>query len=151
MDLDNIFIPEHWKNICDRVRPIALTHIFPYIKSKKNRSNILSELFETQSAEYFTSIGIPTESCKSDREPDLVFTRLEKSCEIKVTSSDKREWMGNQVSKKFSEFVLISWDYKDEISTLFGMDPETIRFSVINVYLDKDDWTSLGEEYNGVS
>ena len=32
--MKDILISTHWKNICDNVRPIALNHIFPYIKSK---------------------------------------------------------------------------------------------------------------------
>jgi hypothetical protein len=149
MVLGDILTPYHWNNICDIVRPIALDHIFPYIKSKRVRSGVLSELFETQSAHYFNSIGISTKPCGTDKEPDLYFTELEESCEIKVTSSTKREWMGNHISKKSSEYVLISWEYNKEMNTLFGTQPEYLKFSVINVFLDKDDWMTLGEEYNG--
>jgi hypothetical protein len=149
MALGNILTSEHWKNICDRVEPIALNHIFPYIKSKRVRSGALSELFEIQSAAYYNSIGINTNPCKNDNEPDLFFSDIEQTCEIKVTSSGKREWMGNHISKKSSEYILISWEYNEETDTLFGRQPEYLKFSVINVFLDKNDWMTLGEEYNG--
>ena len=104
--MEDILTSEHWKNICELVRPIAQEHIFPFIKSKRVRSGVMSELFETQAAIYYNSIGIPTESCINDSEPDLYFTEIDKTCEIKVTSSHKREWMGNHISKKSSEFIL---------------------------------------------
>jgi hypothetical protein len=135
--MDDIFVPEHWQNICKRVSTIAKENIFPYVRSNRVRSGILSELFENQSAEYFTSIGIKTKSCDTDKEPDLTFVDRNQTCEIKVTSSNKQEWMGNHVSKKNSEYVLISWKYTD-----------TLEFSVINVYLSQDDWNRLGN-YNG--
>lgn len=143
----DILTPEHWKNICELVRPIALEHIFPYVKSKRVRSGVMSELFENQSAMYYNSIGIPTESCNNDTEPDLYFTEIDKPCEIKVTSSTNREWMGGSLSKKSSEFILISWEYQTATDTLFGPEPESLKFSVINVFLDKDDWMTLGENY----
>lgn len=138
---------EHWQNICNIVRPIALNHIFPYIKSNRVRSGALSELFETQSAVYYNSIGIPTQPCDNDTEPDLYFTDISEPCEIKVTSSNKQEWMGGSLSKKSSEFILISWKHSEENSTLFGTQPESLEFSVINVFLEKGDWQSLGENY----
>lgn len=147
--MKTILTPEHWQNICELVKPIALQHIFPYIKSKRVRSGVISELFETISATYYNSVGIPTEACKNDTEPDLYFTEIDKPCEIKVTSSNKREWMGNHISKKSSEFILISWEYKEATDTLFGTQPEDLSFCVINVFLDKDDWMTLGKEYNG--
>ena len=98
--MKDILTSFHWKNICDLVRPIVLEHIFPYIKSKRVRSGVISELFETQSALYYNSVGITTLACKNDTEPDLYFTDIEQPCEIKVTSSSKREWMGNHISKK---------------------------------------------------
>jgi hypothetical protein len=147
--MKDILTSMHWKNICDLVRPIVLEHIFPYITSKRVRSGVISELFETQSALYYNSIGITTLSCKNDTEPDLYFSDIEQPCEIKVTSSSKREWMGNHISKKSSEYILISWDYQEETDTLFGREPEKLTFSVINVFLDKSDWMTLGEEYNG--
>jgi len=147
--MKDILTSEHWKNICELVRPIAQEHIFPFIKSKRVRSGVMSELFETQAAIYYNSIGIPTKSCINDTEPDLYFTEIDKTCEIKVTSSNKREWMGNHISKKSSEFILISWEYQNATDTLFGPEPESLKFSVINVFLNKQDWMTLGEEYNG--
>jgi hypothetical protein len=145
--INTILIPEHWSNICNIIRPIALNHIFPYIKSKRVRSGVLSELFETQSAQYFNSIGISTKSCDNDSEPDLLFTEMEESCEIKVTSSSKREWMGGKYSKRSSEYILVSWEYKETFDTLFGTEPESLKFSVINVFIDQSEWDTLGDNY----
>ena len=147
--LSEVLTPNHWKNICDRVEPIALKHIFPYIKSKRVRSSSLSEVFEIQSAEYFNSIGISTKPCGNDKEPDLFFNETEEFCEIKVTSSNKREWMGGKHSKKSSEFILIKWNYQEEKTTIFGIEPESLKFSVINTFLDKDDWNILGDNFSG--
>lgn len=135
--MDDIFVPEHWQNICEKVKAIAEENIFPYVRSKRVRSGVMSELFENQSAEYFTSIGIKTKSCDTDKEPDLTFVDRGETCEIKVTSSTKQEWMGNHISKKNSEYILISWEYTD-----------TLKFSVINVFLNQEDWNRLGN-YNG--
>jgi hypothetical protein len=107
----------------------------------------MSELFETQAAIYYNYIGIPTKSCVNDTEPDLYFTEIDKTCEIKVTSSNNREWMGGSFSKKSSEFILISWEYQNATDTLFGPEPESLKFSVINVFLNKEDWKTLGENY----
>ena len=145
--MKDILTSEHWKNICELVRPIAQEHIFPFIKSKRVRSGVMSELFETQAAMYYNSIDIPTKSCINDTEPDLYFTEIDKTCEIKVTSSNNREWMGGSLSKKSSEFILISWEYQKATDTLFGPEPEYLKFSVINVFLNKEDWMTLGENY----
>jgi hypothetical protein len=143
------FSPEHWKNICNRVRNIVLVNILPYIKSNRVLSGVISELFETQSEEYFNTIGIPVRSCKNDHEPDLLFLEKNEIVEIKVTSSRKREWMGGKYSKRSSEYVLISWEYFEACETLFGYEEENIKFSVINTYVDESDWNTLGENYYG--
>jgi hypothetical protein len=145
-----IYETHHWKNICDIVRNIALNHIFPYIESNNNRSKNISELFELQSAKYFTSIGIPTKSCTNDKQPDLVFLSTGEPCEIKVTSSWKnRKWMGGEYSKRNSEYILISWRYIEPVTTLFGEQPESLEFSVINTYLTQDDWEPCGKNFSG--
>jgi hypothetical protein len=148
--IDIVFLPEHWKNICNNVRDISLNHFFPYIKDKSVRSKLISNLFETQSAEYFNSIGIPTKSCNNDKEPDIIFTETNESCEIKVTSSWKNKaWMGGEYSKRNSEYILIAWNYTESQNTLFGVSPELLEFSVINTYLTQDEWISCGTNFSG--
>jgi hypothetical protein len=147
--MTDIFVPEHWQKICNNVKEIVEAHIFPFVRSKRVLSSIMSELFENQSADYFNSIGIKTKACNNDKEPDLYFIDTDSTCEIKVTSSKNREWMGNHISKKNSEYVLISWEHIKEHGTLFGTVPENIEFSVINVFLEQSDWKTLGAEYNG--
>ena len=82
-----IYQPHHWVRICERVSDIALT-IFPHIKSKKLKSEIISNLFETQSARYLKEQGFNAISANSDREPDLLID--DRPCEIKVTGIDIR-------------------------------------------------------------
>ena len=147
--MKNIFVPKHWRNICDIVKEVALKDIFPHITKNRVKSVILSDLFETKSAEYFNSIGIKTSCCESDMDPDLMFLDTNDVCEIKVTSSRKQEWMGGKLSKRSAEYVLISWEHIKECNTLFGIEPENMRFSVINVYIDQSEWNTLGDNYYG--
>ena len=148
--MSNIFLPEHWVNICNKVENIALEHFFPFIKDKSVRSKLISNLFETQSAEYFNSIGIKTKPCTNDKEPDLLFVDTNESCEIKVTSSEKnKSWMGGEYSKRNSEYILISWVYRESHGSLYGVEPESLRFSVINTYITQDEWVSCGKNFSG--
>jgi len=147
--MNEIFVPEHWQNICQTVKEISLKNFFPFIKDKSTRSKLMSKLFETQSAEYFNSIGIKTICCENDMDPDLLFTDTNEVCEIKVTSSQKQEWMGGKLSKRSAEYILISWEHIQEHDTLFGTVPENIEFSVINVYIDQSEWNTLGDNYYG--
>jgi hypothetical protein len=147
--MSDIFLPIHWKNICNIVKEVALKDIFPHIKKNRVKSVILSDLFETKSSEYFNSIGIKTFCCETDMDPDLTFLDTNEVCEIKVTSSQKQEWMGGKLSKRSAEYALISWEHIKAHSTLFGEQPEDIKFSVINVYIDQSEWNTLGENYYG--
>lgn len=147
--MSDIFLPEHWQNICQSVKKVALTHIFPHINKNGLRSYNMSNLFETKSAEYFNSIGIKTICCENDMDPDLLFPDTNAVCEIKVTSSKKQEWMGGKLSKRSAEYILISWEHIKEHGTLFGTVPEDIEFSVINVFIDQSEWNTLGENYYG--
>ena len=76
----NPYNPTIWQSICHNVSEIAL-NIFPHIKSKKLKSEIISNLFETQSAKYLNQQGFHTLSAESDREPDLLINN--NPCEIK--------------------------------------------------------------------
>jgi hypothetical protein len=141
------FYENHWHQICQKVTNISLT-IFPHIKGKKLKSEILSNLFETQSAEYFNSIGIKTESASSDKEPDLFFLDTEKPCEIKVTGIDhpftkKCKWMGGKYSKRTSDFIFIIWNYQPNQNTLYGEQSESLYLSVLNCYVEENEWKTI--------
>ena len=62
--------------------------------SNKNLSEMMGRMMEKLSAEIFTKrLGYLVNSSKSDRDPDLFFTKLNKPLEIKVTSTDTA-WTG---------------------------------------------------------
>ena len=147
-----IFQPNHWNEICQLVTNKCL-NIFPHIKSKKLKSEIISNLFETQAEKYFNSIGIDTQSAASDRDPDLYFTKIDKPCEIKVTGIDhpfteKCKWMGGKYSKRTSDFIFIIWNYQQPKNTLFGEKKETISFSVLNCFVDENEWETIDSGKN---
>jgi hypothetical protein len=149
------FEKHHWKIICGKVSEICL-NIFPFIKDKKVKSALLSDLFESQSEIYFNSIGIKTTSCKNDREPDLFFNELGIPCEIKVNGVDSNQvkkctWLGGQYSKRSSDFIFINWYYRNSSNTLFGVEQKYISFCLTSCYVKKEFWkASTSTEYNGV-
>jgi hypothetical protein len=146
------FESHHWSTICQMVTNKCL-NIFPDIKSKKLKSEIISNLFETQSEKYFNSVGIETFSASSDRDPDLYFTKTNRPCEIKVTGIDhaftnKCKWMSGKYSKRTSDFIFIIWNYQEPRSTLFGPRNETISFSVLNCFVDENEWKVIDSGKN---
>jgi hypothetical protein len=83
----------------------------------------------------------------NDSEPDLFFTDLEKPVEIKVTKfRGTPKWMGNKISKKESQFVLIVWD---EVITNLYDNKVGLKFYVTTTYLTPDNWSGQdGYEYH---
>lgn len=139
--------PEHFQSIAKKVSEIALP-IFPHISSKKLKSEILSNLFESQTANYYNSIGIPAVSTKNDREPDIYFTQENKPLEIKVTGVDdeivcQAKWMGGKYSKRTSDYALIMWYYNEERNTLYGIEHEHLKFAIISTYIDQKEWEEM--------
>jgi len=142
-----IFEEEHWKIISRMVSEKCLI-IFPHIKSKKLKSEIISNLFETQSERYFNSIGIKTLSSKSDKDPDLFFIDYQKPCEIKVTGVeyskiDKCKWMGGKYSKRTSDYIFVIWNYEETHSTLYGEKPECFNFLIAKCFVDETEWNTI--------
>ena len=134
-----------WQSICHNVSEIAL-NIFPHIKSKKLKSEIISNLFETQSAKCLNQQGFHTLSAESDREPDLLINN--NPCEIKVTGIDKpitanAKWMGGKYSKRTSDFIFIMWNYQPTHNTLYGEEQEKLLFSVIQCHVDENEWRTV--------
>lgn len=149
MDLTqtDLFDRKHWLEISKKVFEIA-TPIFPHIKGKKLKSEIISNLFETQSADYFNSIGIKTRASQNDREPDLFFEDISRPVEIKVTGIDhpfqkKIKWMGGKYSKRTSDYVLIVWHYSEDVNTLFGVEPAGFSTAIIQSFVDENEWQTV--------
>lgn len=142
----NPYEPVHWVNISKLVTKTILP-IFPFISSKKLKSEIMSNIFETQSANYFNSIGYNTNQARSDRDPDLLFTATNKTCEIKVTGSTKNpsevKWMGGKYSKRPSDYIFIIWHYEPEHNTLDGIIKESVHINITQCYANEDDWETV--------
>ena len=140
-----IYQPDHWRSISKLVSDIALP-IFPHIKGKKLKSEIMSNLYETQSAKYFNSINIPTQSAQNDQEPDLLFTNH--AVEIKVSGIDhpftkNAKWMGGKYSKRESDYIFILWHYQPMIDNYIVNEPECLSFAVIQCYATIEDWKTI--------
>jgi hypothetical protein len=135
---------EDWRNISNEVTTTALP-ILPHIRSRKLRSEIISSLFESKSAEYFNAISIPVQVCESDRDPDLTFTNTNTPCEIKVTGSDhifaKRfKWMGGKYSKRTSDHIFIAYCYTQP--TILEPIP-TIKYFIAQTFVSENDWKTI--------
>lgn len=108
----------------------------------------MSNIFETQSANYFNSIGYETNRASSDRDPDLLFAISNKTCEIKVTGSNNKnptdvKWMGGKYSKRPSDYIFIIWYYEPEHNTLDGVVKETVHINISQCYADENDWETV--------
>jgi hypothetical protein len=141
----NPYEPHHWRTICQLVSEKALS-IFPHIKSKKLKSEIISNLFETQSEQYFKSIGYNITSAKSDRDPDLLINQ--KPLEIKVTGIDHpftnhAKWMGGKYSKRTSDYAFVMWHYQGTNNNLYDITPERILFAVLKCHVDENEWRTI--------
>ena len=142
-----MYEPEHWHQICHNVTSLAIG-IFPHIKGKKLKSEIMSNLFETQSSNYFNSIGIKTKSSVIDKDPDLFFLESNKPCEIKVTGvNDPRpkscKWMGGKYSKRTSDFIFVMWNYQEIKNTLYGQENAGLNLNVIQCYVNESEWKTI--------
>ena len=131
---------EDWKTICQNVTNFALP-IFEIPFNTKLKSEIISSLFEIESAKHY---NIP--NAKNDTEPDLFFTEYNKPVEIKVTKNKKSiKWMGNKISKRESQFVLIVWEEKNPDLLSFN---KGLKFYITTMYLTPEDWTGKNDGYS---
>ena len=142
---NNPYKPEHWSNICMKVSDIA-NKVLPYLNRKKIKSEVISNLFESVSADYFNSIGIENQLAQSDRDPDLQF--ISGPCEIKVTGVDditvkSCKWMGGKYSKRTSEYIFVMWNYQEPRQTLYGITEGSLYFSVYNCHVNESDWHTI--------
>ena len=65
---------------------------------------------EKVSSDIFTKkLGYPVKRAMADKDPDLVFTKINKPMEIKVTSTTNA-WTGGEFSKRPFDYLLVSWN-----------------------------------------
>ena len=127
--------PNDFDIICQNVTNLALP-IFAIPFNTRLRSEIISSLFEIESAKYFTNVKNAT----ADHEPDLLFLESNTPLEIKVTKNKPYlKWMGNKISKKESQFVLIVWD--DLEPNLYSTN-KGLKFYITTTYLKPENWAS---------
>jgi hypothetical protein len=136
-----------WKIISERVTELALP-ILPHIRPKNLKSSILSNLFESQAAEYYNSINVPVRVCESDREPDLTFTDTNSPLEIKVTGldhpfSNQLKWMGGKYSKRSSDYILIAYHYTPSNNSLWKEELSTIKYFICKTHINEEEWKTL--------
>lgn len=102
--------------------------------SNKSLSELLSKIIEVYSSKIFTEkLGYRVEKEKSDREPDLVFTRMNRPLEVKVTSTNSG-WTGGEFSRRAPDYLLVSWGENFD------------EFFVALVHIEKSDWESRIEK-----
>lgn len=141
----NPYEPHHWKNICVKVSSIA-SQVLPHLNRKKIKSEVISNLFESVSADYFNCIGIETTLGKIDRDPDLLFSSG--PCEIKVTGVDditvkSCKWMGGKYSKRTSEYIFVMWNHQEPRQTLYELTKNSLYFSVYNCHVEETEWSTV--------
>ena len=143
-----IYDNNNWINICDGVSKIS-KNIVPYIKQRKVLSGVISNIFETYSAEYFNKNNIKTKSSANDRDPDLFFIEENFSCDIKVTGVDSNDihkkvtWMGGRYCKRSSDHLFIMWNYSPDRQTLFGIEKAHFSYFILKTFVCHDEWTEL--------
>lgn len=77
--------------------------------SSKNLSELVGKVAESTFAKMLTKeLGYDVINAKSDRDPDLRFTKTGESFEIKVSSSDN-SWQGGEFSTRPYDYFFISW------------------------------------------
>ena len=137
-------LPSDWDIICRRVTDIALP-IFRIPFNTRLRSEIISSLFEIETAKYYKQTGHNIKNAANDQEPDLFFLDSNTPLEIKVTKSKKNiKWMGNKISKRESQFILIVWE---ENSPNLITSEKGLKFYITTVYLTPEDWTGKNDGY----
>jgi len=98
--------------------------------SNKNLSEIIGKIMEKVASDFFTEkLGYEVINAKSDKDPDLWFTKISLPMEIKMTSTTSA-WTGGEFSKRPDDYLLCSWG------------GEFNKFFVCCVKLMKEDWKS---------
>lgn len=74
-------------------------------------------------------LGYEVRKEKSDKEPDLFFTKISRPLEVKLTSTTSA-WTGGEFSKRPFDYLLVSWGGNFD------------EFFIALVHLKKTDWKS---------
>ncbi len=108
--------------------------------SNKNLSEIIGKILEKTLSDILSrKLGYLVKNAQNDSEPDVFFTQIEKSLEIKVTSTVSA-WTGGEFSQRPFEYLLVSW----------GGDFD--EFFVAFAHLEKQDWHShISQKFYGPS
>jgi hypothetical protein len=108
--------------------------------SNKNLSEMVGKVMEKTASEFFTKkMGYEVKNALSDKQPDLLFTKINFPIEIKMTSTTNA-WTGGEFSQRPFDYFLCSWGNKFD------------EFFVCCVKLKKEDWKSnMGNNYYGPS
>lgn len=133
---------EIMKEVSRRMKAVKKNLIEPYgiYFSNKNLSEIIGKIMEKVAADYFAKkVGYEVKNAKSDKEPDIYFTKIKLPIEIKMTST-KNAWTGGEFSKRPFNYFMVSW----------GGDFD--EFFVCVVKLAKKDWKSnISKNFYGPS
>ena len=98
--------------------------------SNKNLSEMIGKIMEKTCADVFTEeLGYPVKRALADKDPDLLFTKIDAALEIKMTST-LNAWTGGEFSKRPYEYLLFSWGENFD------------EFFCCLVHLEKEDWVS---------
>ena len=137
--------PTDWDSIARRVTNKALP-IFEIPFNTRLKSEIISSLFEIETASYYKENGYNIKNASNYSEPDIFFIDSNTPLEIKVTKDKSSiKWMGNKISKKESQFVLIVLNEVE--SNLFSTD-KGLKFYITTVYLTPEDWSGKDDGYS---
>lgn len=108
--------------------------------SNKNLSEIIGKIMEKVAADVFSKrLGYDVNRAMADRDPDLIFTKINLPMEIKMTSTDNA-WTGGEFSQRPFDYLLVSWG------------EDTKEFFCCLVHLEKSDWKSnMSKKFYGPS
>lgn len=98
--------------------------------SRKNISELIGKIMEKACADAFSKkLGYEVKRALADRDPDLIFTKINAPMEIKMTSTDN-SWTGGEFSKRPFDYLMVSWGGNFD------------EFFCCLVHLEKEDWKS---------
>ena len=112
--------------------------------SNKMTSEFMSAIVETAFAEVLSKNGVDVSTPKKDSEPDAYVQG--EPVEIKTTSGD--QWRGGTFSKRPGIYLLVSWEYDEEIGTkLFAAMQDMEESDWQSSMLDEDNNLVQGANY----
>src|SRR3989344_963759 len=98
--------------------------------SNKLISDLIGKIFEVQCEKVLTNrLGYRVVKEKSDKEPDLFFTKINMPLEVKLTSTTNA-WTGGEFSKRPFDYLMVSWGGNFD------------EFFMALIHLEKKDWKS---------